>query len=153
VQEVPGSNPGGPTKVFIQLQTRDRPEACFGVQVESKFSISVVGTVAGWAISSLPRLSVFDSMGSDMGSVGSVFCCRRLKTTTFLFSIRRVPSPPKLQLCLKCALMAKSGQLPIQEPNPALQADHLYFSFSKTLSSPLQHPVRAPTSQLPLAKY
>jgi hypothetical protein len=44
VQEVPGSNPGGPTKEVKELQTRDRREASFGVQLESKVTISVVGT-------------------------------------------------------------------------------------------------------------
>jgi len=56
VQEVPGSNPGGPTKGFIELQTRDRPLAAFGVQLESKLTFSVMGTLGRVRKSTLPTI-------------------------------------------------------------------------------------------------
>src|ERR1700733_412861 len=39
VQEVPGSNPGGPTKFLKELQRPHPSKAVFGVQLESKLSV------------------------------------------------------------------------------------------------------------------
>jgi hypothetical protein len=45
VQEVPGSNPGGPTKSSKSYRQQTFTECCFGVQVESK--VDAAGRSAG----------------------------------------------------------------------------------------------------------
>jgi hypothetical protein len=40
VQEVPGSNPGSPTKVFKDLALKQSHQALFGVQMESNMDAS-----------------------------------------------------------------------------------------------------------------
>ena len=74
MQEVPGSNPGGPTKGFIELQPAALPEHGFGVQLESKLSISVVGTVSRERIRRCPWFGLWTQCDPEMGSVGTVFC-------------------------------------------------------------------------------
>jgi len=76
VQEVPGSNPGGPTKFFKELQASINPKIPSGVQTESKRSPNSI--LLRWVACEVPAQNAAHGSCSPhnglrgMGTMGSI---------------------------------------------------------------------------------